>query len=167
MKQILWGPKRSPTPTKLGVPGNFFINFLPKCWGSLTRPGPPLGLLDPGSQVRRCPTSPSSYYRRIIPLPYEWPWLQKDVEPRSFWIGILGLKRWPTPTKLGVPCNFWFIIFSQNARLRLQRHPGSPIGTPDCGVGGTGSSPKNLPALKVHLRTKFHCNLSSSLDFHR
>ena len=60
----IWGPIRRPTPTKLGVPGNFCcLEFLPKCTPEAPEPhrAPLLGPLDPGGQGRRCPTSPNSY----------------------------------------------------------------------------------------------------------
>ena len=53
-------------------------------------------------------------------LESEAPQLQKHTRPRSFQIWIWHPKKWHTPTVLGVPSNFCFKSFCQNAPLRLQ-----------------------------------------------
>ena len=72
----IWGPKRWPITTKLGMPA--------KCKAEAPEPhrAPFLAPLD----------------LRVNSPSYEWPWLQKDMGPRSFQIQIWGPKRWCSPT---------------------------------------------------------------------
>ena len=80
----------------------------------------------------------------------------------------LGPKRWPSPTKSGVPCHFCLVNFLPKHRVEAPEAPRSPLCTPYLGGGGTGSTPpRTFTPLKDHLHAKFHPDPSSSLDFYR
>ena len=65
-----------------------------------------------------------------------WKWGTEAPEAHGAQvIQILGLIRWPTPTKLVKSSNICFIDFHQNELLRLQNPSGSPLlGPLDHGV---------------------------------
>ena len=102
------------------------------------------------------------------PLQSEWPWLQKDMGPKSYQIWIWGPKRWPTPTKLGAPCNFCIIKFLPKCTVEAPEAPRTPFTHPVPKGGGYGvkNPPRTFP-LEDHLLAKFHPDPSSGLDFFR
>ena len=107
---------------------------------------PPFGPSGPMGQGIGCPASSNIYEEQIkqlfvlsTPLHSEWPWLHGSFR-------IWGPESWPTPTKLGAPCNFCFIKFSPKHNVAAPEAPCTPFTHPVPGGGSTGlKPPKNLP----------------------
>ena len=89
--------------------------------------------------------------------------------PRFFQIRIWDPKSWPTPTKLGVPCNFCFIKFSPKYMVEAPEAPWTSFTHPiPKGWGYQVETPsRTFPPLEDHLRAKFHPDPSRGLDFYR
>ena len=87
--------------------------------------------------------------------------------PRSFWIRIWDPKRWPTPTKSWVPCNFCFIKFLPKRTVESPEAPRTLFTHPVPGGGyQVKKNPRTFP-LEDHICAKFRPDLSSRLDFYR
>ena len=92
---------------------------------------------------------------------------RRTLGPGSSGSRFCGPKRWPTPTKSSVPCNFCLTMFSTKSMVEAPVALHTPFMHPiPWGWRVLGwNPPKNLPALKDQLLAKFQQDLSSGVGF--
>ena len=156
---FIWGPKRWPTPTKLGKPSNFcFIKFYQNAPLRLKNPtwptfGPPQtqGVRVKGVQPHH--ERLRMYTTTLIlwtPLCSEWPWLQKDRGPGPSRFGF-GSKKVTHPHLIRGALQLLFY------KVFVKTHGWGSRGTSDplYAPWTQDPHPNYLPAPEDHLRAKF------------